>query len=271
MIQLFNDSVIVSGCKPTTFPGKIIHIQPLSTGNIYFCKDVIFYNMQYRTDLKSGNQLSIIGFGCMRFPRGLTQIDVNRTEPLIVKAIQEGVNFFDTAYAYGGSEDVLGAILAKNNLRNRVFLATKLPLAKCKTYDDFELLFQTQLTRLQTDYIDYYLMHNLGDINGWKRLCDLGIEKWIQEKKASGQIKNIGFSFHGIHDEFLKLIDVFDWDFCFIQYNYINTNYQAGVAGLKKAAGKGLPVIVMEPLLGGKLATNLPQKAIDIFKSANSS
>jgi len=226
--------------------------------------------MLYRTDLKSGNKLSIIGFGCMRFPRNVTQIDLNRTEQIIVKAIQEGVNYFDTAYSYSGSEDTLGAILAKNKLRNKIFIATKLPLGKCRMYDDFELLFQTQLKRLQTDYIDYYLMHNISDIHSWQRLCDLGIEKWIQGKKESGQIRQIGFSFHGIYNEFIKLLDAYDWDFCQIQYNYLNINYQAGAAGLKKAAGKGLSVMIMEPLLGGKLATGLPAKAVDILKTANS-
>ena len=227
--------------------------------------------MQYRADKKSGNQLSIIGFGCMRFPKNLTQTDIARTEQLIVKAVQEGVNYFDTAYVYGGSEEALGPILAKNNLRDKIFLATKLPHPKCKKYEDFDLFFKTQLERLQTNYIDYYLIHNLGDVHTWKRLCGLGIEKWIKEKKESGQIKNLGFSFHGIHEEFLNLLDIYDWDFCQIQYNYLNTNYQAGRAGLKKAAEKGLPVIVMEPLLGGKLATGLPKKAIEQFKAANSS
>jgi predicted aldo/keto reductase-like oxidoreductase len=227
--------------------------------------------MQYRTDKKSGNQLSIMGFGCMRFPRNLTQIDINRSEQLIVKAVAEGINYFDTAFVYGGSEVVVGQILAKNNLRNKIFLATKLPHAKCKTYDDLESLFQTQLERLQTDYIDYYLIHNLGDVNSWERLCELGIEKWIKEKKESGQIRNIGFSFHGIHDEFLQLLDVYNWNFCQIQYNYLNTNYQAGTIGLKRAAEKGLPVIIMEPLLGGKLATGLPKKADHLFKAANNS
>jgi len=205
----------------------------------------------------------------MRFPRNLAQIDINRTELLIIKAVEDGINYFDTAYVYGGSEDTLGQILAKNNLRGKIFLATKLPLGKCKSYDDFESLFHEQLKRLHTDYIDYYLLHNLGDINLWETLLSLGIEKWIEEKKQSGQIKNIGFSFHGIHEEFIKLLDVYNWDFCQIQYNYINTNYQAGMGGLKKAAGKGLAVIVMEPLLGGKLANGLPKKAIDIFKAAN--
>jgi len=227
--------------------------------------------MQYRSDRKSGNQLSIMGFGCMRFPRNLTQIDVDRTEQLIVKAVQEGINYFDTAYAYGGSELALGQILAKNNLRQKIYLATKLPFSKCKTYSDFESFFQTQLNRLQTQYIDYYLVHYIGDTNTYEKLRELGIEKWISDKKESGQIRNIGFSFHGIHNEFLKLLDIYDWDFCQIQYNYLNTNYQAGTAGLKKAAEKGLPVIIMEPLLGGKLATGLPKKVSNLFKAANSS
>jgi predicted aldo/keto reductase-like oxidoreductase len=227
--------------------------------------------MQYRSDKKSGNKLSIMGFGCMRFPRNLTQIDINKTEQLIVKAVEEGINYFDTAFAYGGSEVVLGQILVKNNLRDRIFLATKLPFTKCKTYNDFESLFQTQLKRLQTDYIDYYLIHNIGDTHSWKRLSELGIEEWIKEKKESGRIRNIGFSFHGIHDEFLKLLDIYEWDFCQIQYNYINTNYQAGTVGLKRAAEKGLPVIIMEPLLGGKLATGLPKKAVHLFKATHQS
>ena len=201
--------------------------------------------MQYRTDVKSGNELSILGFGCMRFPKNLTKIDLNKTEQLILKAVQAGINYFDTAYIYSGSEDILGHIINRNNLRNKIFLATKLPLVKCTKYEDFDILFKTQLERLHTDYIDYYLMHNLSSINIWKGLCEIGIEKWIQEKKASGQIKNTGFSFHGIHREFMQLLDVYDWDFCQIQYNYLNINFQAGMAGLKKAADKGLPVIIM--------------------------
>jgi len=227
--------------------------------------------MQYREDKKSGNKLSIIGFGCMRFRKNVTQIDINKAEQLIVKAVQDGINYFDTAYAYNGSEDALGQILAKNNLREKIFIATKLPFGRCKKYEDFDIFFKTQLERLHTDYIDYYLIHNIGDVNLWKKLCGLGIEKWIKEKKESGRIKNIGFSFHGIHNEFLNLLDVYDWDFCQIQYNYLNTDYQAGTAGLKKAAEKGLSVIIMEPLLGGVLATGLPKKAVELFNAANSS
>ena len=123
---------------------------------------------------------------------------------------------------------------------------------------------------MQTNYIDYYLIHSLLDTNVWEDLCKLGIEKWVKEKKASGEIKNFGFSFHGIHNDFIKLLDVYAWDFCQIQYNYIDINYQAGIEGLKKAHLKGLPVIIMEPLLGGKLATGLPKKVLGVFRAANS-
>ncbi|MDR0840254.1 MAG: aldo/keto reductase [Christensenellaceae bacterium] len=224
--------------------------------------------MQYRTDAKSGNQVSILGYGCMRFPRSRGQIDYEKAEKLLLSAVQNGVNYFDTAYLYGGSEEAVGAIFHKHNLRKDIYLATKLPHAKCQSYEDFERLFQVQLTRLQTDYIDYYLIHNLADRAGWQRLCALGIEKWIAEKKASGQVRQIGFSFHGAQEEFLALLDMYDWEFCQIQYNYMNVNYQAGQAGLRRAAAKGLPVIIMEPLLGGKLAAGLPKKALQHLKAA---
>ena len=217
--------------------------------------------MRYYLDEKAGNQLSILGFGCMRFPRKMGQIDMKKTEELIVKAVEGGVNYFDTAYIYPGSEQALGTILQENKLREKVHIATKLPFSRCKTYEDFEKLFTEELARLKTDYIDYYLIHNICDAQSWDRVCALGIEKWIAEKKASGQIRRIGYSSHAAQDQFLALLDRYAWDFCQIQYNYVNTNYQAGTVGLHKAAEKGIPVIVMEPLLGGKLAGGLPEKA----------
>ena len=206
----------------------------------------------------------------MRFPRkNIKQIDIEKTEQLILKAVQNGINYFDTAFTYSGSEEILGQIINKNNLRDKIFLATKLPLIKFRKYRDFNTILNTQLERLQTDYIDYYLFHNLSEMGLWKTLCETGIEKWINEKKKSGQIKNIGFSFHGKQNEFFQLLEAYDWDFCQIQYNYININYQAGMAGLKKACDKGISVFVMEPLLGGKLAAGLPSKAVKVFKSVN--
>lgn len=227
--------------------------------------------MKYRIDPRSGNKLSILGFGCMRFPRNLSRIDMDKTEKLVLLAIDKGINYFDTAYLYFGSEEALGAILEKHKLREKVYIATKLPIINCKTYEDFDRFFKLQLEHLRTNYVDYYFMHSLSDMNTWKHLCELGIEKWITEKKASGQIKQVGFSFHGTQAEFMELLDAYDWDFTQIQYNYVNTNYQAGTAGLKKAAEKGLPVIIMEPLLGGKLASGLPQKAVELLKNADAS
>ena len=221
--------------------------------------------MQYRLDKKTGNRLSALGFGCMRLG-SMGKIDLQKAETVIMEAIGAGVNFFDTAYIYPGSEVALGTVLSKNDVREKVYVSTKLPLFKCHNYDDFEDFFQEQLQRLKTTYIDYYFMHNISKLSDWERLCGLGIEKWIEEKKAKGEIKQVGFSFHGAKDEFIKLIDAYDWDFCMIQYNYINTHFQAGTEGLKYAHAKGLPVFIMEPLLGGRLAKDLPKKALEVME-----
>jgi len=220
--------------------------------------------MQYVTDQKSGNNLSVLGFGCMRFPR-----DKAKTEQLIVAAAGAGVNYFDTAYIYSNSEATLGEILHKNGLRDKIYLATKLPHQKCKSYSDFDKFFQEQQSRLKTDYFDYYLIHNISELETWRKLRDMGIEKWIAEKKANGQIRRIGFSYHGAQGGFLSILDDYDWEFCQIQYNYMDENYQAGRVGLQKAHEKGIPVIIMEPLLGGKLATGLPPEAARLFKEAD--
>ncbi|MDR1705899.1 MAG: aldo/keto reductase [Clostridiales bacterium] len=225
--------------------------------------------MQYREDPKSGNRLSALGFGCMRLPRGINaRIDPDRSEELILRAIEQGVNYFDTAYIYMGSEEALGAAFRRNPVRDRIYLATKLPYGQCRRYEDFDRIFSEQLERLNTDYIDYYLIHNLSSAALWENCRSLGIERWISEKKASGKIRQIGFSFHGAQNEFMKLLDMYEWEFCQIQYNYMNENYQAGTAGLQKAHGMGLPVVIMEPLLGGKLA-NPPKKAQEIMAAAN--
>lgn len=223
--------------------------------------------MEYRIDPRSGNELSILGFGCMRFPTTrLGKIDMLRTELLILEAIASGVNYFDTAYLYTGSEEALGTILAQNRLRERVYIATKLPHTNCRSRKDIERCFQKSCARLKTNYIDYFLIHNIASLEQWVRLLEFGIEEWIAEKKRTGAIKEIGFSFHGSHPEFVKLIDAYDWDFCQIQYNYANENYQAGRKGLQYAASKGLPVIIMEPLLGGRLVDRLPDRAKKLVK-----
>jgi predicted aldo/keto reductase-like oxidoreductase len=224
--------------------------------------------MQCRVDKKSGNELSILGFGCMRFPRSMGAIDMRKTEGLIMEAIRRGVNYFDTAYIYPGSEEALGTILEKNRVRDQVFIATKLPLVVVRGHEDFDKFFNKQLERLRTDHIDYYLMHMLTDMNLWEKLREWGIADWIQEKKQAGAIRQAGFSFHGAQDAFLKLLEAYPWDFCQIQYNYTGENYQAGTAGLKKAA-ETMSVVIMEPLLGGKLVGGLPSEAAALFKQAD--
>ncbi len=226
--------------------------------------------MQYRVDPRTGNKLSTLGFGCMRFPtNALGAINVNAAEELVLDAVERGINYFDTAYLYRGNEEVVGTILAKNNLRDRVYLATKLPHGKCDSFEDFDRYFNEQKARLKTDWFDYYLIHNISDPAQWARLVELGIERWIAGKKESGEIRSIGFSYHGSQSDFARVLDAHDWDFCQIQYNYVNVNYQAGRAGLELAASRGLPVIVMEPLLGGKLSSKLPKKAVETLRKAH--
>lgn len=221
--------------------------------------------MNYRYD-KYGNKVSLLGFGCMRFARNAVgKTDVEKTEQQILEAIHNGVNYFDTAYIYPESEAVLGSILKKNHLRDKVNIATKLPHYLIKNKDGLDKIFNEELKRLQTDYVDYYLMHMLADVDTWKRLVDIGIVEWIEEKKSKGIIKQVGFSYHGNSDMFCKLIDVYDWDFCQIQYNYMDEHSQAGRKGLHYAHSKNLAVIIMEPLRGGKLVNRLPQEALDIF------
>ena len=222
--------------------------------------------MQYREDKRSGKSLSILGFGCMRFPSRVGVVDQAATETLIAEAMKRGVNYFDTAYSYFGSEEALGKALAARGVREEVYIAGKLPHGKCRTIDDVERLFTTTLERLQTEYLDYYLIHNIVEHSSWERLVDMGIIDWIARKKDEGAIREIGFSFHGSLDEFRKTIESFDWDFVQIQYNYVNEHYQAGREGLDMAAKRGMSVMVMEPLLGGKLATGLPARARTAFR-----
>ncbi len=146
-----------------------------------------------------------------------------------------------------------------------MYIATKLPHYLIKTQSDLDRLFSEELRRLRTDYVDYYLMHMLTDVDTWGRLKELGITQWLAEKKASGAIRQVGFSYHGNSDMFCQLVDAWDWDFCQIQYNYMDEHSQAGRKGLNHAHSKGLPVIIMEPLRGGKLVNRLPEEAKKIF------
>ena len=224
--------------------------------------------MLYRKNPKNGDNLSQLGFGCMRLPHKGVGIDVKRSADMIYSAIEKGVNYFDTAYLYPGSESALGQILS-DGWREKINIATKMPLFLVRSEKDFDKFFSQQLERLKTDYIDYYLLHMLTDFEYFDKIRSLGIEDWIKKEKDNGRIKNIGFSFHGRYDSFVKIIDAYDWEFCMIQYNYLDENHQAGTPGLKYANSKGLPVIAMEPLRGGKLAAGLPDKALHEFQAVD--
>ena len=220
--------------------------------------------MNYRSD-RYGNPLSVLGFGCMRFRRHQGMLDKAEAEREIMQAIHSGVNYFDTAYIYPGSEALIGEIFEKNGVRGDIHIATKLPHYLIKSAPGLDKLFDEECRRLRTDYIDYYLMHMLNDMEAWDRLKTLGIEQWIAQKKASGAIRQVGFSYHGNTEMFLKILDAYDWDFCQIQYNYLDEHTQAGRQGLRAAYAKGIPVIIMEPLRGGKLVKALPDKAKALF------
>lgn len=219
--------------------------------------------MKYRLD-RYGNRISQLGYGCLRFSKKGNGIDYEKTEKEILLAIEQGVNYFDTAYIYPGSEECLGRILDENQCRDRIYIATKLPQYIIRSSAAMDKTFQEELSRLRTDHIDYYLMHMFTDYAEWVHLQHLGIEKWIAKKKDEGQIGQIGFSYHGDTEMFLKLLDAYDWDFCQIQYNYLDEHTQAGRTGLQAAAKKGIPVIIMEPLRGGKLV-NLPDQAKNVL------
>ena len=216
--------------------------------------------MQYRKD-RNGQPLSVLGYGCMRFTRKAGAIDLDKAEKEILTAYRAGVNYYDTAYLYPGSESALGEILQRNGIRNKIFIATKLPQYMIHRAAAIDRYFEESLKRLHTDYIDYYLMHQFTDFAQWEKLKELGIREWIARKKQSGAIRNIGFSYHGNTGQFLQILQDYDWDFCQIQYNYLDETTQAGVEGLRAAAAKGIPVVIMEPLRGGKLVNLLPAGA----------
>lgn len=219
--------------------------------------------MEYRK-----NNWSILGFGCMRFPKKGGSVDMAETERQLARAIEAGINYFDTAYIYKGNEQALGELLAKNHWREQVEIATKLPHYLIHSVEELERIFQKQLARLQTNYVDNYLMHMLPDVHIWEKLIRMGVLDWLEEKKASGQIRRIGFSYHGNTENFIRLLDAYAWEFCQVQYNYMDEHSQAGRAGVAYAAAKGIPVIIMEPLRGGRLVNGLPKKAQALFDEA---
>ena len=220
--------------------------------------------MKYRKD-RYGDDISILGYGCMRFTKTAGRINMEKAGREIMAAYKRGVNYYDTAYVYPGSEAALGEILEKYVIRDKVNIATKLPHYLVRKPEDPERIFSEELERLRTDHVDYYLMHMLNDPATFERLRDLGLTDWIEKKKAAGQIRNIGFSFHGNTVKFKQLIDAYDWEFAQVQFNYVDEHSQAGIEGIRYAHEKNIPIIIMEPLRGGRLVNNLPKKVLAEF------
>jgi uncharacterized protein len=228
--------------------------------------------MKYRKFGKLEWKVSALGFGAMRLPiLGNDAAKINEPEAIsmIRYAIDNGVNYVDTAYVYhrGKSEVLVGKAL-QNGYRKKIKLATKMPTWLVKSQQDMENYFEEQLKRLDTEYIDFYLLHGL-DAERWAKLTDVKVLEWLTRKKEEGKIKHLAFSFHDEYAAFKKIIDDYDgWTMCQIHYNYVDSHYQAGTRGLKYAASKGLAVVIMEPIAGGRLATTPPQEIQAIWDKA---
>lgn len=222
--------------------------------------------MKYRTKEKTQATTSLLGFGCMRFPT-LENGTINEEETfrMLDAAYGRGVNYFDTAYLYheGTSETVVGKWL-QTKKRDSLYLVTKNPIWLAHNWDEFDQYLEEQLTKLQTDYIDFYLLHALSQ-ERWDNIKKMNLLPHLDEVKASGKAKRIGFSFHDEYELFEEILNSYDWDFCQIQFNYMDVDYQAGLKGLKLAESKGIPVVIMEPIKGGQLA-NVPDEIKTVFQ-----
>jgi uncharacterized protein len=233
--------------------------------------------MLYRDFGKTREKVSVLGFGCMRFPlKGDNPMDIDEEAAInmLRSAIDQGVNFIDTAYPYhglsmdqGGASEPFLAKALQDGYRKKVKIATKLPSWAVEARGDMDRFLDEQLRRLETDCIDFYMVHGINKSN-WENLKELGFEEFLDEAIADGRIKHAGFSFHDRIELFKEVVDHYDWSFCLIQLNYLDDDYQAGEKGLKYASARGLGIAVMEPLRGGHLATNIPREVQELFDEA---
>lgn len=225
--------------------------------------------MRYRKVPKTGDELSILGFGYMRLPlKKGGRIDEERAIRQLRFAIDHGVNYVDTAPAYhlGRSEKVLARALA-DGYREKVRIATKLPPWSVRSREDMDNILNSQLHTLNTRHIDYYLLHNLSGVS-WEKMKNLGVREFLDSAKGDGKINNAGFSFHGDLASFKEIVDSYDWEFCQIQYNYLDEYTQAGTEGLEFASDRHLAVMIMEPIRGGNLAGYVPDEVKKIWEEA---
>ena len=223
--------------------------------------------MEKRKFEKLGIETSLLGYGCMRFPTNAEgKIDVEEAEKLLDKAYAEGVNYFDTAYPYhGGESEVFVGNALKKYDRASFYLATKLPMWAVNTFEDVDRIFSEQLEKLQVDYVDFYLLHALNH-EKWLKVLELGIIERLEELRAEGKIRYLGFSFHDSYEVFEEILRYHNWDFCQIQLNYMDTEIQAGMKGYKLTEELNIPLVIMEPVKGGSLA-NFAQDITDKFRS----
>ena len=219
---------------------------------------------------KTGEEVGLLGFGCMRLPTLPDgEIDDEKAIPLVRQAIDAGVNYLDTAYNYhGGKSEAFVGRVVQDGYREKVHIATKLPVWAVNSVEDCERLFREQLDRLGVEQVDFYLLHSLNK-ESWEKAVQYEALEHLEKWQAEGFIKYVGFSFHDELPVFREIVDAYPWYFCQIQFNYMDENYQAGLAGLKYAASKGLGVIIMEPLRGGRLVRNVPPEVEAVFASAD--
>lgn len=230
--------------------------------------------MQYKTMPGSNDKLSILGYGCARLPAYLGGelsglIDRKKALSQIRYAIDQGVNYLDTGYEYhaGASESFLGEYVLKEGYREKVKIATKLPCYMISREEDMEKFFNKQLEKLQVETIDYYLLHAL-DGPFWEKMKPLGITRFMDRIRKEGRVRHMGFSFHGLKSEFMKITDEYNWEFAQVQFNILDEHYQAGIEGIEYAAAKNMGIIVMEPLRGGTLAGKVPKEVRKIYETA---
>ena len=230
--------------------------------------------MKYRKLGKLGIECSAFGIGCMRFPMkknedGSEEVDQEIANSIIHTAIDNGVNYFDTAYVYSGrkNEKALGIAISGDyaKYRDKIYIATKLPIWDCHSKEDMYRLYEEQKNNLMVDYIDFYLVHALNR-DHWHRMRDLGVREFLDDLKAQGKIKYACFSFHDNYEAFEEILNDYDWDMCQIQFNYMDVNNQATIKGVELAGEKNIPIVIMEGLQGGRLA-NVPSTVQEVFDS----